>query len=186
MDPTEEVASLLGRSRRGDESARDQLLERVYGELRRVAGRYLRRERRDHTLQATALVHEAWIRLSGAPSGAWEDRAQFLSAAATAMRRILVNHALRRQALKRGGGLARAALLDPIGVFEERAEDLVALDEALDRLARLDARKARIVELRFFGGLSEEETAHLLEVSSRTIEREWRLARAWLRKELEG
>ncbi len=181
-----EVTILLERWRRGDEAARDRLFEQLYGTLHALASRYLARERREHTLQATALIHEVWLKLGGGPPAAAEDHSLFLSAAATAMRRILVNHAMARQAQKRGGDVARVTLFEAASVFEERAEDLLALDGALEKFARLDPRKCRIVEQRFFAGLSEAEIARMLSVSTRTVEREWRLARAWLRREIEG
>jgi RNA polymerase sigma factor (TIGR02999 family) len=170
---------------RGDERAVEQLFPLIYEELRAVAGQYLRRQPSDHTLQATALVHEAYLRLVGPQEGSWRNRDHFLATAAVAMRQILVNHAKRKQCLKRGGG--RAGLT--IDVVEphvaERAIDLVALDEALGRLAGLDARQARIVELRFFGGLSVDQTARVMDVSLRTVHREWTTARLWLRAEIE-
>jgi RNA polymerase sigma factor (TIGR02999 family) len=185
METPDTVTRLLADCRRGDERALEQLLPLVYDELRRLAGRFLDRERSDHTLQATALVHEAYLKLVDQRQRDWNDRRHFLCIAATAMRRVLVNHALARRAEKRGGGRRRVTLFGAPTVFEERAEDLAALDGALERMARLDPTRCRLVELRFFAGLSVEETARVLELSPRTVERGWRAARAWLRKEIE-
>ena len=184
MSSTERVTRLLVQHRGGDESALDELLPLVYADLRAIAERSLRRERRDHTLQPTALVHEAYLRLVDQADQDWQNRAHFLAIAATAMRRVLVHHAEKRGAEKRGGGAGRVTLFEGASVFEERAEDLLVLDEALDRLGAFDAEKCRIVELRFFAGLSEAEAADVLGVSTRTVERGWRLAKAWLRKEI--
>ncbi len=167
------------------------VLPLVYEELRSVAYQFLRRERGDHTLQPTALVHEAFMRLAAQRQDGWESRSAFVAAAAGMIRRVLVDHARTRAAAKRGGGRQRVPLDEESGHPEtdgERAGDdeLVALDEALTRLAAFDERKSRIIELRFFGGLSEEETAGMMQMSARTVRREWRLARAWLRRELGG
>lgn len=162
----------------------DRLLPVVYDELRSLASMFLGHERANHTLQPTALVHEAYMRLIGQRSVGWKDRAQFFAAAATVMRRILVDHARAQKALKRGGGRAQTPLDEAVAVFEERAVDLVALDEALSRLAEMDERKARVVELRFFGGLTVAETAKVVDAPLRTVEREWTLAKAWLKAEL--
>jgi RNA polymerase sigma-70 factor (ECF subfamily) len=156
----------------------------VYDELRRLAAAALRRERADHTLQPTALVHEAFVRLAGSAGHPWADRAHFIAVAARAMRRVLVDHARGRRTLKRGNGDLLVSL-DGIDVpAASTTVDLVALDAILQRLADLDPRQARIVELRYFGGLSVDETAALLEISSRTVKREWQMARAWLEREL--
>jgi len=179
-----EVTTVLDQVRAGDPGARERLVGLVYDELRRIAAGLMTHERDDHTLQPTALVHEAWIKLARQEDAHVADRAHFLALAATAMRRILVNHAEARRAHKRGGGGERVTLFEGASVFEERAEDLVALDEALERLAARDPQKARIVELRFFAGLTNEEAAEALAVSTRTVERGWRFARAWLAKEL--
>lgn len=159
----------------------------VYDELRRLAANALSRERHDHTLQPTALVHEAYLRLADEPSARWENRSHFLAVASRAMRRVLVDHARGRNAAKRGSGAARVSLED----FEQvvvavpgETVDLVALDEALARLGELDPRQARIVELRFFGGLSVEDTATIVGASPRTVKRDWQLARAWLKREM--
>jgi RNA polymerase sigma-70 factor (ECF subfamily) len=184
MRPAAEVTELLERSRAGDEGAMDELLPLVYEELLQIADRYLVKERNDHTLQATALVHEAYLRLIDQHSRDWQNRGHFLALAATAMRRILVNHAHAHNAAKRGGRQGRVTLHEVAAEMEARAFDLVALDEALQRLAQRDEQSAKIVERRFFAGLTEAEIAQLLGVSTRTVERGWRLARAWLKKEI--
>ena len=157
----------------------------IYDELQSIARQRLSDERSGHTLQATALVHEAYLRLLGSENVAWDGRRHFYAAASEAMRRILVDHARKAKSLKRGGGREQVTLFEVPGPFDERPEDLLALDEALNRLAENDPRAVKIIEHRFFGGLSNEETAQLIEVSTRTVEREWRVARAWLRRELE-
>src|SRR5947209_10527350 len=164
----------------GDDGERWVLLPVVYAELRRLAEVYLRRERPGHTLQPTALVHEAHLRLVDQTQVRWQNRAHFLGVAAQMMRRILVDHARGQRAEKRGGEIQKLSLDENIDVSGERAADLVALDEALERLAELDPQKSRIVELRFFGGLSVEETAEVLGVSAPTVKRQWRMAKAWL------
>jgi RNA polymerase sigma factor (TIGR02999 family) len=167
-----------------DEDARAQFA-RVYDELRRLAAIALRHERPDHTLQPTALVHEAYLRLMDLPGHAWKDRTHFLALASRAMRRILVDHARTRKALKRGGGDVGALDSLDIPIIDPApAVDIVLLDTALDRLAAIDSRQARIVELRFFGGLSVEETAAVIGASPRTVKRDWQLTRAWLRREM--
>lgn len=181
---SQHIVDLLHAVRHGSREAVDELLPAVYAELRRLAMCYLSKERSDHTLQPTALVHEAYLRLVGQRSVGWEDRTQFFAAAATVMRRVLVDHARARNATKRGGGRRRTALDDVVTCFEERACDLVALNEALERLAAMDERKAQVVELRFFGGLSVAEAAGFIGIPRRTAEREWTLAKAWLRGEL--
>jgi len=164
----------------GAENARAQLQPLVYEELRRIARLYLRRERSDHTLQATALVHEAYLRLIDQRSVDWRNRAQFVGLAATMMRRVLINYARERSAAKRGGGAERVSLTLAEGVAESPAVDVVALHEALEQLEAIDPRKSRIVELKFFGGLTTVEAADVLQVSHATVERDWKLARAWL------
>ena len=164
----------------GVDDARAELLPLVYEELRRIARDYLRRERSHHTLQATALVHEAYLRLIDQRSVDWRNRAQFVGLAATMMRRVLINYARERAAEKRGGNVERVSLTLAEGVVETPAVDIVALHEALERLEALDPRKSRIVELKFFGGLTTVEAAEVLEVSHATIERDWKMARAWL------
>jgi RNA polymerase sigma factor (TIGR02999 family) len=180
------VTQLLISAQRGDKAALDRLLPVVYAELRRLAAAYLRRERSNHTLQATALVHEAYLRLVDQREVDWQNRAQFFGLAAEMMRRILVNYAQQTHAQKRGGYQTRLALDDAISLFEDAGVDLIALDEALMRLAALDPRQSRIVELRFFGGLSVEETAEVIGVSAITVKREWRIAKAWLFDQLKS
>ena len=164
----------------GAEDARAALQPLVYEELRRIARLFLRRERSDHTLQATALVHEAYLRLIDQRSVDWRNRAQFIGLAATMMRRVLINYARERSAAKRGGGAERVSLTLAEGVAESQAVDVVALHEALEQLETIDARKSRVVELKFFGGLTTVEAADVLQVSHATVERDWKLARAWL------
>jgi RNA polymerase sigma factor (TIGR02999 family) len=168
----------------GDPAELDACFPLVYDELRRLAGRYLRAEDVGHTLQPTALVHEAYLRLVGQRNVDWRNRAQFLGIAAEMMRRILVNHAVARRTAKRGGGAPRIALDETLRVLEADDVDLLALDGALGALAAVDARASRVVELRFFGGLGIEETAEVLGVSPATVKRDWTVARAWLRREL--
>ena len=175
-----EVTGLLIRLTDGDDGALGELLPLVYAELRRLAAGYLRRERPGHTLQPTALVNEAYLRLVDQTQVRWQNRAHFLGVAAQMMRRILVDHARGQRAEKRGGEIQKLSLDENIDVSGERAADLVALDEALERLAELDPQKSRIVELRFFGGLSVEETAEVIGVSAPTVKRQWRMAKAWL------
>jgi RNA polymerase sigma factor (TIGR02999 family) len=167
-------------------SSLDDVFPLVYGELHRLAERYLRRERPDHTLQPTALVHEAYMRLVGQRCVDWTDRAQFFGIAAETMRRILVNHARAHHTVKRGAGAARVELSAARDVGYEPDVDLVALDEALTALGTLDRRQARIVELRFFAGLSVEETATVLGISPATVKREWATAKLWLRRAMAG
>jgi RNA polymerase sigma factor (TIGR02999 family) len=164
----------------------NEIVPDVYSALHRMAQRHMRRERAGHTLQPTALVHEALLRLADESAGHWEDPNQFLRSCATVMRRILINHAVGRRAVKRGGRLRRVPLDDVLAAYEERATDLVAMDDALRRLAEVDEQMTRVVELRFFLGLTAEKTADVLGVSTRTVERNWRLAKAWLRTEIEG
>lgn len=162
------------------------LVPKIYADLRRLAQHYLRDEPDDHTLQATALVHEAFLRLSGRPDAAWKDRAHFIAVAAREMRRVLIDHARRRRALRRGGGQAAEPVSAVGDASVDPHDDWIVLDEALTRLGELDPRKARVVELRFFGGLTIAETAQVLGTSPVTVVREWRLARAWLQRELGG
>jgi len=164
----------------------DELFPLVYAELRRIAAREMRREKPGRTLQTTALVHEAYLRLLKDASLSFENRAHFLGVAARAMREILIEHARARSARKRGGGAVRLTLDDLVAPVSSPSIDVLALDEALQRLARLDERHARVVELRYFGGLSVEETAAALELSPATVKRDWTLARAWLFRELAG
>jgi RNA polymerase sigma-70 factor (ECF subfamily) len=174
------VTRLLKAWQLGDLQARDDLVPLVYRELRRRAAAYLRRERRDHTLQPTALVHEAFVRLIGQNRVAWQSRAHFFAVAAQMMRRVLVDHARQRQRDKRQGGTVRVALDDNAAVGEPPDAEILSLDRALDDLSRLDARQGQIVELRYFGGLSEQEVAAVMSLSRATVTREWQTARAWL------
>lgn len=178
-----DLTALLVASSNGDQEALNQLLPLVYDELRRQADRYLRRERSDHTLQATALVHEAYLRLIE-QQVSWQNRAHFFGVAAEMMRRILIDHARSHQAVKRGSGGIKLSLEDVLNLSDEKAADLVALDDALIALAEIDPQKSKLVELRFFGGLSLEETAEVLNVGTATVTRQWRMAKAWLYHEL--
>jgi RNA polymerase sigma factor (TIGR02999 family) len=174
------VSKLLHAWAGGDSRARDELVPLVYYELRKLASGYLRHERIDHTLQATALVHEAFLRLAGADRVAWQNRGHFYAVAAQMMRRILVDHAREHRAAKRAGAARRVDLDDQIPTPEPPGLDILMLDEALSELSTLDPRQGRIVELRYFGGLSEQEVADALSVSRATVTREWKRARAWL------
>jgi RNA polymerase sigma factor (TIGR02999 family) len=178
------VTRLLKAWSGGEQQALEQLVPLVYHELHRLAHRYMATERHGHTLQSTALVHEAYQRLIDLQDVNWQNRAHFFAVSAQLMRRILVDYARSRRYAKRGGELRRVALNDAVAVFRDRRKDVVALDDALCALARIDARKAQVVELRFFGGLSVHETAEVLHVSSDTVLRDWRLGKAWLLREL--
>jgi RNA polymerase sigma factor (TIGR02999 family) len=180
-----DVTGLLRAWSAGDSVAGEQAIATVYAELRRQAGRCLRRERRDHTLRPTALVHEAYLRLA-AQHDAWANRAQFFAVAASMMRRILVDHARRRAASKRDGCLTRVELDERLAAQPPTDVDLLALEQALGELAGLDPGKARLVELRFFAGLSLDETAEILGSSAASVSREWRMARSWLYDRLSG
>lgn len=184
--PPGEITELLGEINAGDESALIRLVGLLYDELHALAARQMRKERWDHTLQPTALVNEAYLRLLGDRNIQLHDRAHFFGAAAEVMRRILVDHARKKLADKRGGGKAHAQLDDVIVWREDRSEDMVAIDDALSRLAAMDPEKSRIVELRFFAGLSIDEIAAVLDVSPRTVKRKWRFAKAWLFREISG
>ena len=179
------ITQLLVRWNEGDRAALDELLPLVYAELRRVADAYLRHERSDHTLQPTALVHEAFLRLIGQTQVHWHRRAHFFGAAARLMRQILVDHARRHVAQKRGGLRHRLSLDETLDFCARPDLDLIALDDALTGLERLDSDQSRIVELRFFGGLTIEETGAALGISAATVKREWRMARAWLQREMD-
>jgi RNA polymerase sigma factor (TIGR02999 family) len=183
QSPPNAITELLAKWSAGDQEALDALLPLIYKELRQVAHRYLRHERPGHTLQSTALVHEAYLRLRNQGAQEFENRAHFLGIAAQLMRQILVEYARRRNAEKRQGG-RRLALDDTVKLFKTRSVDLVALDDALEGLARLDPRQSRVVELRFFGGLSTEETSAVLGISSATVKRDWATARVWLHHEM--
>lgn len=183
-----DVTRLLVQLREGDSHVLDELLPLIYNELRTLARQYLRRERPDHTLQPTALVHEAYLRLVSDREVRWQNRAQFFGVAANVMRRVLVDHARRSGADKRGGGAEKLPLdegvLAAASAPEVKPAQLLALDEALGKLAGFDPDKARVVELRFFGGLSVEEAAEVLKVSPTTIKREWRVAKLWLHEQV--
>ena len=182
--PREHVTRILVEWGTGDREAAQRLMPLVYDELRRLARHYLQNERRDHTLQATGLVHEAYLRLVDQTAASWRDRAHFYSVAAGVMRRVLVDHARSHRAGKRGGQLEKIELDENVALSPAKEINLVALDDALKDLAKLDPTQSQIVELRFFGGLTVEEVAEVLEISPRTVKREWRLARAWLRHQL--
>jgi RNA polymerase sigma factor (TIGR02999 family) len=177
---TSEVTRLLKDWGNGESTALDRLMPIVYAELRAIAARYLRRERPDHTLQPTALVNEAYLRLIDQKHVDWQNRAHFVGVAAQMMRRILVDHAKSHNRAKRGGGALRVTLDENFAVGESRRDDLLELDEALTALEAFDERKSRVVEMKYFGGLSVEETAEVLKVSVITVARDWKLAKAWL------
>ena len=191
MQSAESVTQLLVDWGKGDQKALDKLMPLVYSELRRLANNYLRHERQNHTLQPTALVNEAYLKLIDQKHARWQNRAQFYGVAAQLMRRILVDHARQRQAAKRGGSdqqrlsITSAGQLGAKQLATEPAIDLLALHEALEELAIIDLQQSRIVELKFFGGLSIEETAEVMGVGHATVERDWKMARAWLRRKLE-
>lgn len=186
MQSNEGITELLIDWGQGDEAALEKLMPLVYNELRRLASNYLRRERASHTLQPTALVNEAYLRLVDQKNAKWQNRAQFFGISAQLMRRILVDHARQHQAAKRGGSNQQRLSITSAEHFAEQPEiDLLALNEALDELAKMDPQQERIVELKFFGGLSIEETAEVLGISHATVERDWKMARAWLRRQLE-
>ncbi|HEU4389593.1 MAG TPA: sigma-70 family RNA polymerase sigma factor [Blastocatellia bacterium] len=178
------VTQMLKDWRSGDDAAFERLIPVVYDELRRQAATYLRRERPGHTLQATALIHEAYLRLINQENIDWQNRAHFYAIAARLMRQILVDHARKRKAGKRGGSDIKVSLEDAMVVSPGRSVDLVALDEALTGLAALDPQQSRVVELRYFSGLSVEETAEVLGISTRTVKRDWNVAKAWLRERI--
>lgn len=180
----DDVTGLLMRIRNGDREAEQQLIPLVYDTLRRLAANCMRQERADHTLQPTALVHETYLRLLGRGPDEWKCRSHFFAVAAQTMRRLLVDHARAHLAGKRGGLRKRVELDDRLLYAEDHPAELIALDEALERLAAIDERQARVVELRFFGGLSVEEAAKVLEVSDKTVKRDWAMARAWLHGEI--
>ncbi len=180
-----DVTQLLIEIRAGNRAAEEQLMPLVYAELRRLARHYLRGERVDHTLQPTALVHEAYIRLSGLQEVAWQDRSHFFAMSATVMRRILVDHARAQQADKREALHNAVSLEEALVVSPERSAEVIAVGEALDKFAQIDPRRAKVVEMRFFGGLSEEEIAAVLDISVRTVKRDFKIAKDWLYAELE-
>ena len=185
MSPSPEtVTQLLIAWRNGDETALDELMPLVYEELRRMARNYLRRERSDHTLQTTALVNEAYLRLIDHKRIEWQNRAHFFALAARAMRRILVDYARSRKYQKRGGGARKVSISEAAVLAQERAAEMVALDDALNALAALDPRKSQVVEMRYFGGMSVEETAEALGISAVTVTRDWNTAKGWLLREI--
>jgi len=184
--PSQQVTQLLVDWSGGDSGALEKLIPLVQPELHRLAHYYMGREAIGHTLQTTALLNEAYLQLVDDPKRSWQNRTHFVAAAAQLMRRIMVDHARERRALKRGGGALKVSLDDAALVTERRSEELLALDEALEKLAVLDPRKSQIVELRYFGGLTTEETAAFLKTSHRSVEREWTMAKAWLYRALGG
>ncbi|MBX3297413.1 MAG: sigma-70 family RNA polymerase sigma factor [Acidobacteria bacterium] len=181
-----EITQLLLAWREGDEGALEQLMPAVYQELRRLARNYMRRQNPDHTLQTTALVNEAFLRLVDSNRVNWQDRNHFFAISAQLMRRVLVDSARKRNSLKRGGDQIMVTLDDRAEVAIEKHEDMIALDEALERLAKLSPRQAQIVEMKYFAGLTEDQVAETLDLSTRTVRRDWNLARAWLYRELKG
>ncbi len=184
---SQQVTQFLEELATGDDSAADRLLPLVYDDLRALAGRIMKSERPNHTLEPTALVHEAYIRLVGAQQMEWNGRVHFLAVASRAMRRLLINHARNRRAAKRGGGdWAQITLDEAVAVAEQRVVDVLALDEALERLAALNERQARLVELRFFGGLSIQEAADVLGIGLTAASGDWAIARAWLTRAIDG
>ena len=185
MASSEDITRMLGELRAGRKEVESRLIEAVYPELRRIAGHHMRRERPGHTLQATALVNEVYLRLVDASQVNWQDRAHFFALSAQMMRRILVDAARTRRSSKRGGLAGHVELEAVPEVGSARAEELVALDDALSHLAEVDARKVKVIELRFFGGLSVEETAEVLGISPQSVMRDWKLAKAWLQRELQ-
>ena len=184
--PSQQVTQLLVDWSGGDSGALEKLIPLVQPELHRLAHYYMGREAIGHTLQTTALLNEAYLQLVDDPKRSWQNRTHFVAAAAQLMRRIMVDHARERRALKRGGGALKVSLDDAALVTERRSEELLALDEALEKLAALDPLKSQIVELRYFGGLTVEETATFLKMSHRSVEREWTMAKAWLYRALSG
>ena len=183
MDIRGEITEMLAQVRNGDEAALGRLIPIVYKELRRLAAHHMKQERPSHTLQATALVHEAFLRLAGQKQPDWRDRGSFLAVASQVMRNLLVDHARARRRVKRGGG-CELQLDEALTLAAFESEEVLALEEALERLSRIDPRQERIVELRYFGGLSVEEVATVLGISARTVKREWQMARAWLYAEV--
>jgi RNA polymerase sigma-70 factor, ECF subfamily len=184
MPPPEQLTQLLIAWSDGSREALDELLPLVYDELRRIARRHMRRERKGHTLQTTALVNDAYLRLIDQTQVRWQNRAHFFAIAAQIMRRILVDHARARIAEKRGGGAGHVAFDEALDVADAKAAELVALDDALKALSEIDPRRAQVVELRHFGGMSNEEVAQVLKIHTNTVTRDWNMARAWLYREL--
>jgi RNA polymerase sigma factor (TIGR02999 family) len=186
VESSDNVTRTLTRLSRGESDAADELMPLIYEQLRALAADALRRERPDHTLQPTALVHEAYLRLADHADITWQDRAHFFAVAATTIRRILIDHARRHRALKRGGDHQHLTILPSDGAADDRGVELLALSDALERLATIDERKSRVVELRYFGGLDISQTAEVMGVSHATVERDWAMARAWLYRDLVG
>jgi RNA polymerase sigma factor (TIGR02999 family) len=184
MDRAGDVTRLLGDLKAGDKAAEAQLLELVYPELRKIARRYLRGERSGHTLQPTALVNEAYLQLTQQLDKDWQGRSHFFAIAAQLMRRILVDHARHKKAAKRDGARRQVELTETLAVTEDRLDEILDVDLALQRLAEFDPRRATVVELRFFGGMTEEEVGEVLDVAPRTVRRDWNVAKAWLHGEL--
>lgn len=185
-DRPREVTELLAKLSAGDREASARLITLVYSQLRVMAGRCMRHERPDHTLQATALVHEAYLRLAGQNRMHWQNRAHFFGIAARVMRRLLLDYARQHGASKRGGGAIRITLDDRVVAIEDHLENILILEESLRKLEAVDPEESRLVELRFFGGLTVEETSEVLGISTATVKREWAHARAWLRREMSG
>ncbi|MBS1830152.1 MAG: sigma-70 family RNA polymerase sigma factor [Acidobacteria bacterium] len=185
MDP-QPITLLLQKVGQGDKGSESALLELVYSELHRLASSYMRRERKDHTLQPSALVNEAYVKLIGAQDVPWQNRGHFYAAAARVMRNILIDYARTRAAERRGGAPVRAPLREDMLMVEEDPDRFLLLDAAMDRLEQLDPRQAKVVELRFYGGLNVEETAAALDISEKTVKRDWAVARAWLEAEIAG
>ncbi|MFO0875201.1 MAG: sigma-70 family RNA polymerase sigma factor [Phycisphaerales bacterium] len=185
-NPSDDATRILGRMAEGDARAADELLPLVYEELRALASAFMRAERKGHTLQPTAIVHEAYLRMVQSTSAHWSSRTHFMAIAASAIRRVLIDHARRTNAQKRGGERQRVALADDDRVATGPDLDLLDLNEALERLAAANPRQSRIVELRFFGGLTNEEVATVMDLSRATVSDEWAFARAWLAREMEG
>ena len=184
-EPPGEVTLLLAQLREGNKEAVNQLVPLVYGELRNMAAAYMRREKAGHTLQATELVNEAYMRLAGGEAGQWQNRAHFFAIAANSMRQVLLDHARKRHAGKRGGTHAQKVDMDAgLLVDHDSLDDVLVVDELLGRLEKVDPRQGRLVELRFFAGLTEEETAEAMGISAATVKREWRSAKAWLNREM--
>ncbi len=186
MADSQKITQLLHNVRAGNKEAESLLIEAVYPQLRRIAGRCIRGERPGHTLQATALVHEAYLQLVGQTDKEWQNRVHFFAVASQLMRRILVDYARQKRAGKRDGARRRVELTEALALSEDRLDEILAIDEALNRLEQWDARQCRVVEMRFFSGLTEEEAAEVLGIASRTVKRDWNLAKAWLHGELNG
>jgi RNA polymerase sigma factor (TIGR02999 family) len=184
--PGENLTGLLLEWREGDKAALDRLMPLVYDELRRIAHRYVQHERDGHTLQTSALVNEAYLRFAGQRNVDWQNRSHFFAVTAQVMRHILIDHARRRRYVKHGGEAQQVPIQEAVVMSSQRADELIALEEALDELAKLDRRKSEVVELRYFGGLSLEETADVLEISLMTVRRDWRAAKAWLYRRIKN